>query len=67
MDVPFGDLELVEALAFVIGRSQIMGDHPQLESKARYALLIEWWADDEKRNDLIDRALVMIPPEEPSE
>ena len=67
MDVPFGELELVDALAFVIGRSQIMGGFPELESKARYALLLEWWADDENRNDLIDRALKMIPPEEPTE
>ena len=67
MDVPFGDLELVDALAFVLGRLLVIEEYPQLESKARYALLLEWWADDEKRNDLIDRALKMIPPEELAE
>ncbi len=64
MDVPFGELDIVEATAFVIGRILIIEEYPQLESKARYALLLEWWGDEEKKQELIDRAVKMVPPKE---
>ncbi len=67
MDVPFGELDIVEATAFVVGRLLVLEEFPKLENEARYAQLLEWWADDEKKQDLIARALTMIPPEEPSE
>jgi recombination protein RecT len=66
MSVPFGDLDVVEATAFVIGRNLVMEEYPDLESKERYVLLLEWWADETRRKDMIERALKMVPPEEPT-
>lgn len=65
MEVPFGELDVVEATAYVIGRILVMEEYPDLESKERYALLLEWWADEERHNEMIERALKMVPPEEP--
>ena len=66
MDVPYGELSLVKATAFVIGRILVMEEYPDLESPERYELLLEWWADDERRAEMIERATQMIPPEEPT-
>lgn len=64
MEVPFGELDVVEATAFVIGRILVMEEYPELESPKRYELLLEWWADDVRRQEMIERALKMVPPED---
>jgi len=67
LTVPFGKLDIVEATAFVLGRVLVMKEHSDLEPKARYAMLNEWWGDEEKKQELIASALTMIPPEEPND
>lgn len=66
MSVPYGELDVVEATAFVIGRILVMEEYPELESPKRYELLLEWWTDDARRAEMIERAMQMIPPEEPT-
>ena len=66
MEVPYGELDVVNATAFVIGRILVMEEYPELESSKRYELLLEWWDDDARRAEMIERATQMIPPEEPT-
>ena len=62
--IPFGELEMVLAVAWVLGWEKIKVAHPRMKSENRQSKVLELWEDEDERNALIDLAIKIIPPDE---
>lgn len=65
--VPFGELELLPALAWVFGWLEIAEKHPRMKAINRAKIVKGGWDEDETRAEWEDWALSQIPPEVPSD
>ena len=60
-DLPFGDLELVPALAWVFAWEQIKEKHPTMKPDNRKPIVLKLW--EERQDDLMSLAEKKIPPD----
>ena len=60
-ELPFGDLELVPALAWVFAWEQIKEKHPTMKSDNRKPIVLKLW--EERQDDLMSLAEKKIPPD----
>lgn len=63
VDVPYGDLDLVEALGWVIGWESVKEAHPRMGAENRRKIVFENWQEKVIREKWIDMAISNIPPD----
>lgn len=62
-NIPFGELELVPALAWFLAWEQIKEQHPRHLAKNRKPKVLALWNDEGLRGEFLDLATSMIPPD----
>ncbi len=63
VDVPYGDLDLVEALAWVIGWEEVKEAHGKMKAENRRKIVFDNWKAQAIREKWIDLAISKIPPD----
>ena len=61
--IAFGELEIVPAVAWVLGCEQVKEAHPKMKSENRMKKALKLWDDEDEKNALIDLAMKNIPPD----
>jgi hypothetical protein len=63
IEVPFGKLELVDAVAWVLGSEKMKDEHPRMKLENRSEKVLALWKDEQEKNALIEAAIKHIPPD----
>lgn len=61
--VPYGDLEIVEAVAYFIGRAKLKEEHPDIKSEERAAMMNKAW-EEGNNGEYLDKAIEMLNVQE---
>ena len=64
-EVPFGKLDVVEAVAWVYGWNRAREKHPQMKDALLAGVVRGGWAEAEVRTEWVNWALEQVPPEPP--
>ncbi len=64
MEIPYGELDIVEATAWVLGWEKIKTEHPRTKWENRLKQVQELWVNEQEKNALIDLASKHIPPDQ---
>ena len=63
MEVPFEKLELVEAVAWILGSEKMKDEHPRMKLENRSEKVLALWEDEQEKDALIELAIKHIPPD----
>ncbi len=63
-DIPYGKLEPVEAVAWVLGSEKMKDEHPRMKLENRSEKVLALWEETASRMELIDLAMKNIPPDQ---
>ena len=64
MEIPYGELDIVEAMAWVLGWEKIKTEHPRTKWENRLKQVQELWVNEQEKNALIELAMKNIPPDQ---
>ncbi len=63
VDVPYGELDLVEALAWFLAWEGVKEAHPRMKAENRQKIVFDNWQEEAIREKWIDMAISNIPPD----